>query len=128
MKQRHALAPSLSTRRLTGEAHDWCRFGGAHKLLPEGNCVFLAGLSKLRSAASFDVRDRISVTLHLLSGASRKIFLIKGEPKLETWFRMEASPEQVCSPPHSLLPGRRNARRSTVPRRGSPCQASFGLL
>lgn len=42
----------------------------------------------------FDVHDRISVTLHLLSGATRKVFLIKGESKLDTWFHMEASDEQ----------------------------------
>ncbi|KAL8426513.1 hypothetical protein Efla_004878 [Eimeria flavescens] len=42
----------------------------------------------------FDVHDRISVTLHLLSGASRKIFLIKGESKLDTWFRMETSEDK----------------------------------
>lgn len=42
----------------------------------------------------FDVHDRISVTLHLLSGSTRKIFFIKGEQKLDTWYRMEASPEQ----------------------------------
>ncbi|CDI75554.1 Glucose-6-phosphate dehydrogenase, putative [Eimeria praecox] len=42
----------------------------------------------------FDVHDRISVTLQLLAGASRKVFLIKGESKLDTWFRMESSPEQ----------------------------------
>ncbi|CDJ50721.1 Glucose-6-phosphate dehydrogenase, putative [Eimeria brunetti] len=42
----------------------------------------------------FDIHDRISVTLQLLAGANRKIFLIKGESKLDTWFRMESDPEQ----------------------------------
>lgn len=42
----------------------------------------------------FDVHDRISVTLQVLAGASRKVFLIKGESKLDTWFRMESDPEQ----------------------------------
>ncbi|KAL8444218.1 hypothetical protein Emed_006339 [Eimeria media] len=42
----------------------------------------------------FDVHDRLSVTLQLLAGASRKIFLIKGESKLDRWFRMEMSEGQ----------------------------------
>ncbi|XP_026194454.1 uncharacterized protein LOC34622585 [Cyclospora cayetanensis] len=42
----------------------------------------------------FDVHDRISVTLNVLTGASRKVFLIKGESKLDTWFRMEAEMDQ----------------------------------
>ncbi|KAL8275062.1 hypothetical protein Esti_000941 [Eimeria stiedai] len=42
----------------------------------------------------FDVHDRLSVTLHLLAGASRKIFLIKGDSKLDRWFCMEMSEAQ----------------------------------
>ncbi|MBM3231338.1 6-phosphogluconolactonase [Candidatus Peregrinibacteria bacterium] len=44
---------------------------------------------------TFDVRDRISVTLIVLGSAERKIFLLKGEGKKRVWEEMMESPEDI---------------------------------
>lgn len=44
---------------------------------------------------TFDVHDRISVTLIVLGSAERKIFLLKGEGKKRVWKEMMESPEDI---------------------------------